>query len=69
MNGNALNAQQQEFVKAIINYVRENGDIKTEDLLEKSPFDNYDLVTLFGENIQAIIHIVGVFHDCVSVAA
>ena len=69
LNGNALNAQQQEFVKAIINYVRENGDIKTEDLLEKSPFDNYDLVTLFGENIQAIIHIVGVFHDCVSVAA
>ena len=69
LNGNVLNAQQQEFVKAIINYVRENGDIKTEDLLEKSPFDNYDLVTLFGENIQAIIHIVGVFHDCVSVAA
>lgn len=34
LNGNLLNSQQQEFLKSIINYVRENGDIKREDLIE-----------------------------------
>lgn len=28
LNENVLNAQQQEFVKTIINYVNENGDIE-----------------------------------------
>lgn len=69
LNGNILNAQQQEFVKAIINYVRENGDISREDLIEKSPFDNYDILTLFGENIVAVLQIVNAIHDSVSIAA
>lgn len=69
LNGNTLNAQQQEFVKAIINYVRENGDIRREDLIEKSPFDNYDILTLFGENITTVLTIVNVLHDSVNVAA
>ena len=38
-NDNVMNSQQQEFVKCIIDYVRENGDIEMQDLLEKSPFD------------------------------
>ena len=55
LNGSLLNSQQQEFLKSIINYVRENGDIKREDLIEKSPFDNYDILDLFGENrIKAV---------------
>ena len=69
LTGNILNAQQQEFVKAIINYVRENGDISREDLIEKTPFDNYDILTLFGENIAAVLQIVNAIHDSVSVAA
>ena len=69
LSGNTLNAQQQEFVKAIINYVRENGDISREDLIEKAPFDNYDILTLFGENISAVLQIVNVIHNSVSVGA
>lgn len=69
LNGNILNAQQQEFVRAIINYVRENGDISREDLIEKSPFDNYDILTLFGDNITSVLTIVGILHDSVNVAA
>lgn len=68
LNGNILNAQQQEFVRAIINYVRENGDISREDLIEKSPFDNYDILTLFGDNITSVLTIVGILHDSVNVA-
>ena len=44
LNDNVLNSQQQEFIKAIIDYVRGNGDIEKKDLLEKSPFDNYDFL-------------------------
>ena len=69
MDGNILNAQQQEFVKSIINYVRENGDISREDLIEKAPFDNYDIITLFGENISSVLKIVSIQHDSVNVAA
>ena len=69
LDGNKLNAQQQEFVKAIINYLRENGDICKEDLIEKSPFDNYDIITLFGENISSVLEIVSILHDSVNVAA
>lgn len=69
LTGNLLNAQQQEFVKSIINYVRENGDISREDLIEKSPFDNFDIITLFGENIQAVLNIVNTIHGSVTVAA
>ena len=69
LNGNILNAQQQEFIRAIINYVRENGDISREDLIEKSPFDNYDILTLFGDNITSVLSIVGILHDSVNVAA
>ena len=69
LSDNILNAQQQEFVKAIINYVRENGDISGEDLLEKAPFDNYDVVTLFGENLMRVINMINVIHGSVNVAA
>lgn len=69
LGGNTLNAQQQEFVKSIINYVRENGDIRKEDLIGKSPFDNYDSITLFGENISSVLKIVSILHDSVNVAA
>jgi type I restriction enzyme R subunit len=68
LTGNILNSQQQEFVKAIIDYVRENGDIEAEDLLEKSPFNNYDIVTLFGSNVPVIMQIVNAMHSSIQAA-
>lgn len=68
LSGNTLNSQQQEFVKAIIDYVRENGDIKAEDLIEKSPFDNYDIVTLFDNKVQVIMNVVNAMHNSIVAA-
>ena len=68
LSGNILNSQQQEFVKAIIDYVRENGDIIAEDLLEKAPFDSYDIVTLFNDNVPIIMNIVNAMHDSIVAA-
>ncbi len=68
LNDNVLNSQQQEFIKAIIDYVRENGDIEKKDLLEKSPFDNYDFLTLFKSNIPILIEIVNIMHNSITAA-
>ena len=68
LSGNKLNSQQQEFVKQIIDYVRENGDIKAEDLIEKSPFDSADILTLFGPDIAIITSIIATMHNSVIAA-
>ena len=69
LSGNLLNSQQQEFVRTIINYVRENGDVELEDMVNTEPFNNYDLNEMFGVNIQAIVWIVRVLHNSVVAAA
>ena len=48
--------------------MRENGYIQIEDLIEKSPFDNYDILSLFGSNIVMIRTIVNQFHNSVMAA-
>lgn len=68
LNENVLNAQQQEFVKMIINYINENGDIETEDLLNTSPFDDQDILELFGEKIKILNFIINTVHGVVRVA-
>ena len=69
LNDNVLNAQQQEFIKTIISYVNENGDIETSDLLNTSPFDDQDILELFGEKLQILQYIVNTVHTAVQVAA
>ena len=68
LNGNIFNSQQQEFVKSIIDYVRENGDININDLIEKSPFDNYDIITMFGPQAQILRNIVDIMHNSITAA-
>lgn len=69
LNDNVLNAQQQEFIKTIIMYVNENGDIETSDLLNTSPFDDQDILELFGEKLAILQHIINTVHGVVQVAA
>ena len=69
LSGNTFNSQQQEFIRTIINYVRENGDVELADMVNSEPFNNYDLNELFGVNLQAIVAIVNVLHNSVVVKA
>ncbi len=69
LNGNELSPQQQEFVKAIINYVRENGNICCEDLLVKTPFANYNVSSLFGDKLPIVLQIINTVQRSVTVAA
>lgn len=68
LNGNLLNSQQQEFVRTIINYVRENGDVELADMVNTEPFNNYDLNEIFGINLPAMIAVVRTLHDVVQAA-
>lgn len=42
----------------MLNYVNENGDIEREDLLNTSPFDDLDILELFGEKIKNLNYII-----------
>ena len=67
LNENTLTSKQQEFVKAIINYVRENGDIELENLVETSPFDEFDWVKNFGEKFVIVKQMIDYMKKVVSV--
>lgn len=69
LSGNRFNSKQQEFVRTIINYVRENGDIILEDMVNTEPFVNYNISELFGIEVKSIINIVNILHSSVQVAA
>lgn len=68
LGGNILNSQQQEFLRTIINYVRENGDIDLDDMVNTEPFSNYDLSEIFGVNLPAMITVVKTLHGVVQAA-
>ena len=69
LGGNELNSAQQEFIKSIIEYVRENGDIELSDIVNTEPFNDYNLQDLFGANYVMIIDIVNLLHNIVKVTA
>lgn len=67
ISDNELNSQQQEYVKTIINYVCENGDITREVIANESPFDGFDWLNVFGNNVNVIPKYVDELHGVVVV--
>ena len=55
-------------MKTIINYVRENGDISMEDIVNVEPFNNYDVYELFGMQLKAMVVVVNLLHNSVRAA-
>lgn len=60
-----LNSEQQEYLKTIINYVNENGDINTDVLINESPFDSFDWQSVFGDFVAYIPQYVNVIHNVI----
>lgn len=44
-----FNARQQEFLNLIVNFVRENGDIEAEDLINEMPFKQIEYMDYFDD--------------------
>ncbi|MCR5674057.1 MAG: DEAD/DEAH box helicase family protein [Lachnospiraceae bacterium] len=68
LSGNTFNLQQQEFIKKIIDYVQENGDIEVKDMVNTEPFDDYNLVEMFGESWQKVVEIINILHNRIEAA-
>jgi len=68
LNTNILSSKQQEFVKSIINYVQQNGDITKQDLVEKSPFSDFDVAGLFNDKIDVLLNVINNLHESILVA-
>jgi type I restriction enzyme R subunit len=54
ISDNELNSQQEEYLKTIINYVCENGDIEVGTLINDSAFNDYDAVEVWGQNLPFV---------------
>lgn len=67
LNTNILSSKQQEFVKSIIDYVRQNGDITGDDLANKYPFAGYDLTDIFDDKIFVLVQIISSLHDSITI--
>ena len=59
LTGTVFNSNQQEFVKMIINYVRENGEITRNDLVNSYPFKFLHPVQLFGDKMPLLLGVIG----------
>lgn len=70
LNGTKFNSSQQEYIMDIINYVRENGDITREDLVEKEQFHaRGGLLDIFGPAYTTVVEIVDLLHSSIVAAA
>lgn len=61
----SLNSQQEEYLKTIINYVCQNGDITKETILEVSPFDDFNWLDTFGQKFTYIPKYIDTIHYAV----
>ena len=62
MNEDVLSEQQLIYMKQIISYARENGDITFMDLQKVSPFCDTDIMALFGDKIVYIKTLINGLH-------
>lgn len=60
-----LNSLQEEYIKSIITYVCDNGDITTSTLIEEEPFAQYEWIDTFGQNFVAVRNYVNELHNIV----
>lgn len=64
-----FNSIQQEFIKEIVSFVRQNGDIVPMDLISRDPFRTTYNPDDFNEKTGALLSIVKMFHDVIAPAA
>lgn len=67
LSDTTLNSLQEEYIKSIITYVCDNGDITPNTLMEEEPFAQYEWIDTFGKNFIAVRNYVNEIHDIVRV--
>ena len=69
LTGTVFTSRQQEFVKMIIDYVRENGEITRNDLVNSYPFKFLQPVQLFGNKMPVLLEVITEFESLLPKAA
>ena len=63
LSDSVLNADQEEFLKDVITYVCENGDIGPETVVNESPFD--EQIEVFGDKLVPLRHYLENIHNVI----
>lgn len=63
---NELTRMQEEFLRTIIRYVCQNGDIRKEILANKAPFRNFNIKHYFGEKSSLLVKYVKMLQDTIA---
>lgn len=66
LSDTTLNSLQEEYIKSIITYVCQNGDITPNTLLEEEPFSSYEWIDTFGQNFIAVRNYVNEIHNLIA---
>lgn len=66
LSDTTLNSLQEEYIKSIISYVCDNGDITTNTLMEEEPFAQYEWIDTFGQNFVAVRNFVNELHNLIA---
>lgn len=66
LSGANLNSLQEEYVKTIITYVCQNGDITLENLVNTEPFSEYEWIDTFGQSFIAVRNFVNKVHQVIA---
>lgn len=66
LSDNVLNSTQEEYIKTIITYVCENGDISLPTLVNNTPFCDFDWIQVFGQNMNSVRNYVEGFHSLIA---
>ena len=65
LSGVSLNTMQEEYLKTIITYVCENGDITAGTLVNVSPFSEFDWYDIFGQHLVSVRDYVNNLHNII----
>lgn len=68
LSGHVLNSEQEEYLKAIITYVCQNGDIERSTLINEPPLNGYDWIETFGQYFVSVRDFVDKLHNTIVVA-
>jgi type I restriction enzyme, R subunit len=66
INGADLTRMQEEYLRTIIRYVCQNGDIRKDILVNQQPFNESDVASLFGDKATKLVDYVEMIHNSIA---
>ncbi|MDO4160941.1 MAG: DEAD/DEAH box helicase family protein [Prevotellaceae bacterium] len=66
INGAELTRMQEEYLRTIIGYVCEKGDIRRDILVNRQPFTNFKVPQIFGSSARMVVEYVDMIHKIIS---